>query len=536
MTRRAAVIGLDGAAWHLLDPLIEAGAMPRLGALRDRGASGTLRSTVPTYTPPAWTSAITGVNPGRHGIYGFVMGNAQSQPKALAHVGRIQVATLWEMANAQGARAGMFHVPLTYPPQELDGWMVSGMMTPGYGERMKGFATPAELEGRILEWTPGYVIDVSANWEQDWRDHALCDRVIASLDQRITVLQRLLDDEPPEVLFAVLESPDRLQHVYYRYLDAADPLYRTPEAESLRPHITDCFRKMDDLVGLVDDFAGAAGGVIVCSDHGFTGWDVSVHTNALLERWGYLKVKGAARAMQTEVARKLVPVARKLLSAKVARQAKGKTFAAIDWAKTRAFASPIPQQGIFVNVEGREPDGIVPPSELEAIKTDLVARFEGLRGPDGDPVTDVVYRSEEVFHGGALAGAPDVLPVLRDHRYELDDEIFHREAFTDHSHLPRGVHHPDGIVVVAGEGVAAGGTVDGSVLDVTPTLLYMAGLNPPESLDGVVLTGAFSDEHLREHPIGSVAALSSGKRDESSPYSEAEEAAIEESLRGLGYL
>jgi predicted AlkP superfamily phosphohydrolase/phosphomutase len=261
-----------------------------------------------------------------------------------------------------------------------------------------------------------------------------------------------------------------------------------------------------------------------------------VHSNALLEQWGYLKVKGAARAMQTSIARKLVPLARKVLSAKAARQAKGKTFAAIDWTKTRAFASPIPQQGIFVNLQGREPHGIVAPSELDAVKSDLVARFQGLRGPKGEPVTDVVYRSEEVFHGGAVAGAPDVLPVLRNHRYELDDEVFHREAFTDQSHLPRGVHHPDGMVVIAGDGVTAGTHLEGSVLDVTPTLLYMAGLDPPEALDGEVLTAAFGTQYLEEHPIGSVAALSSGQRDESSPYSEEEEAAIEESLRGLGYL
>jgi predicted AlkP superfamily phosphohydrolase/phosphomutase len=536
MTKRAAMIGLDGSAWHLLDPLVQNGAMPRLAALRRRGASGVLHSTVPTYTPPAWTSAITGVNPGRHGIYGFAMGNAQSPAHELAHVGRIRVATLWEMVNAQGGRAGMFHVPLTYPPQDLQGWMVSGMMTPGYGERMRGFARPPELEDRILKWAPGYVIDVSANWEQDWRDAALCDRIIASLDQRLRVLERLLEADPPDVLFAVLESPDRLQHVYYRYLDPADPLYAAPEGERLRDSITECFSKMDALVGLVDDFAGREGGVMVCSDHGFTAWDVSVHTNALLERWGYLRVKVAARVMQSDLARKLVPLARKLLSAKMARQAKGKTFSAVDWSRTRAFASPIPQQGIFVNLKGREPDGIVSLDELEAIKSDLVDRFESLRGPDGEPVTDVIYRSEEVFQGDALAGAPDLLPVLRNHSFELDDEVFHRDPFTDHSHLPRGVHHPDGIIVLAGEGIAAGISIDGSVLDVTPTLLYMAGLKPPEGLDGGVLSGAFTPDHLREHPVGSVAALSSGKRDASSPYSEEEEAAIEESLRGLGYL
>src|SRR4051794_22833378 len=102
MTGRAVVIGLDGAAWHLLDPMIDRGVMPRLAALRNAGSSGILRSTVPTYTPPAWTSAATGVNPGAHGIYGFVTGHAQSEKQELVHFGRVKAATVWEMANAQG--------------------------------------------------------------------------------------------------------------------------------------------------------------------------------------------------------------------------------------------------------------------------------------------------------------------------------------------------------------------------------------------------------------------------------------------------
>src|SRR3712207_2480171 len=156
--------------------------------------------------------------------------------------------------------------------------------------------------------------------------------------------------------------------------------------------------------------------------------------------------------MQTKAARSLIPLAKRVLPADTARKAKGKTFGAVDWSQTTAFASPIPQQGIFVNLEGREPHGVVPPSELESVKRDIAERFSSLRGPDGSPVTDRVHLSEEVFHGEARRGAPDVLPVLRDHRFELDDEIFHKEPFTDVRDLPRGVHHPDGVVVYAGAG------------------------------------------------------------------------------------
>jgi predicted AlkP superfamily phosphohydrolase/phosphomutase len=539
---RAVVVGLDGVAWHLLDPLIDEGVMPRLAAIKQRAAWGTLASTVPTYTPPAWTSAVTGVNPGRHGIYGFMDGHSQDEHQALMHSGRIRAATIWELANAQGVRAGIFNLPLTYPPQPLDGWMVSGMLTPGYGEKRAGFASwdksgggPA-LERKVLEWVPDYACDLSANWETDWRNERLARRALETLSQRERALQGLLELDPVDLVFSVLEAPDRLQHVYYRYMDPADQMFDSGAGRSIRPHLYECFGAMDRTVGLLDDYAGPDGAVIVCSDHGFTAWDASVHTNALLASWGYLELKPGARLMQTSLARALVPAAKRLLPAQVARQAKKKTFAAIDWTRTRAFASPIPQQGIFVNLKGRERFGTVEPGELEIIKDDLVRRLKELRGPDGRPVTDRVYRSEEVFSGETLEGAPDVLPVLRNHRYELDDEVFHHHAFTDQRHLPRGVHHPDGIVAIAGPGVDIGPGLAHRVLDVTPTLLYMGRLKVPEGLDGVVMQDAFTPRYVKDHPVESIAPLSSKTAVETSPYSSEEEALIEESLRGLGYL
>lgn len=539
MSQRSVVIGLDGVTWRVIEPLIAKGHMPRLAALRERGSWGVLESTVPTYTPPAWTSAITGVNPGRHGIYGFIEGHAQYERRELVHSGRIEAPTIWEMARAQGLRAGIYNVPLTYPPRELDGWMVSGMMTPGWGERQRGFTSwdkgSADLEARILKWVPDYAVDMSADWERDWRDASLAERALDILQQRYTVLARLIELDPPDLLFMVLETPDRLQHVYYRYLDPADSLYDTEAGRRLRPQVIRCYEAMDRIVGLLDDYA-ADGGAIVCSDHGFTAWESSVHTNTLLQQWGYLKLKAGARLMQTSAARKAVPLAKRVLPARVAREAKNRTFAAVDWGKTRAFASPIPQQGVFINLKGRERLGVVDPGELRGLKEKIKRNFEELRGPDGRPVTDRVHLSEEVFKGDALDGAPDLLPVMRDHRFELDDELFHKQPFTDYSHLPRGVHHPDGIVVVRGPGVKRSSNLRGSIMDVTPTMLYLGDAAIPEGLDGSVLPEAFDEVALTSRPPRSTAPPTSGPRDEKSPYSEDEEKQIEESLRGLGYI
>lgn len=535
------MIGLDGAAWHLLEPLLERGLMPRLAELREKGAAGRLDSTIPTYTPPAWTSAATGVNPGRHGVYGFIEGHAQSERQELMHSGKIKAPTIWEVANSQNARVGVYNLPLTYPPREIDGWMVSGMLTPGYGEQQRGFASwngsggGHALEDKILSWAPNYVLDLHANYELDWRDEALARRGIESVEQRERVLRGLLETDPVDIVFSVLETPDRLQHVYYRYMDPNDPMYSTAQAQRIRPIVEECFVAMDRIVGVLADYAGADGGVFVCSDHGFTAWEVSVHTNALLERWGYLKLKSSARALQTPVARALIPVAKRVLPRRVAREAKGRTFGAIDWERTRAFASPIPQQGIFVNLRGRERLGIVPPAELEDLKREIAQRFRELTDADGR-VADKVWLGQEVFRGEALDGAPDVLPVLRDHRFELDDEIFHRDPFTDVSALPRGVHHPAGVGIVAGPGVAGSEALEGSVMDVMPTLLYQADLDVPEGLDGRALTEVFTPQALADRPLQTTAPLSSSDKEEASPYSPEEEAMIEESLRGLGYL
>jgi predicted AlkP superfamily phosphohydrolase/phosphomutase len=536
MAKRAVAVGLDGAAWHLVDPLIEAGVMPRLGALRARGASGTLQSTVPPVTPPAWTSAVTGVNPGRHGIFGFHAGNAQDKAPRLMHSGEVRAPCVWEIANSQGRRVGVFNLPLSFPPQPLEGWMVAGFLTPGLGEHVKGFVYPSHMEARLRQWQPDYVIEIETNQERDWRDAALAERALEALRHRRVALEGLLREDPPDIVFAVLETPDRLQHLYYRYMDPNDPKYDTDAGRRIRPAIERCFRAMDDIAGLLEDHAGSDGAVIVCSDHGFTAWDVSVHTNTLLQRWGHLHLKRQGRLMQSGLVRKAVPLAWRIVPTKLRRRAKRQTFSVIDWERTEAFASVYYQQGVWVNLAGREPFGIVPASRLESVKDEIAEGFRSLRGPDGEPVTDRVWRSEEAYQGDARKGAPDLMVAMRDHRFLLDDEVFHREPFTDHRRYPRGCHHPDGIVVIAGEGSRPGASVTGSVMDVTPTLLYMAGLHVPEELDGRVLTEAFSDEHLERAPIRTVPPLPPGHREERSPYSAREAALIEESLRDLGYL
>src|SRR5918997_7053972 len=156
------LLGLDGVGFPMLDPAFAAGHMPRLKALLDRGVSGVLTSTIPPYTPPGWTSIFTGVNPGKHGIFGFTLGNAQHN-EGLVRLDRVKAPAIWNAANAQGMRVGLFNIPMTYPPPPVEGFAVSGMLTPEEGGHTPAnFTYPERLADRLVDHVGGDGIDLEA--------------------------------------------------------------------------------------------------------------------------------------------------------------------------------------------------------------------------------------------------------------------------------------------------------------------------------------------------------------------------------------
>ena len=411
------------------------------------------------------------------------------------------------------------------------------MMTPYDRGPIRGFAWPSEAEEEIVSLFPEYVPDLHADFANDWKDGALCRKALVVLEQRRRVLEHLLETRPTDLVFSVLEVPDRLQHVYYRYLDPSDALYDSEAGKQIRPAIIECFRAMDSIVGLVHDYVGRDGVVIVCSDHGFTSWDITVRLNALLEQWGLLTFRRSGAVLRSGFVRGIGTRVRGMLPASFTTRIKQQQErSAIDWSRTRAFASPKTYQMLFVNLKGREDFGIVEPIDLEGVKSELADHLAALRTPEGEGLEVAVWKSQDVFHGDAMEGAPDIVPILVDNRYYLDTGLFTATPFEDSRGLPRGLHHMDGIGLLAGPGVRAGASFRGSIMDVMPSLLYLTGLDVPAGLDGSVPEAALVPGHALAHPIRTTESATAGVRDQTSPYSEDEQAQIEESLRGLGYL
>ncbi|MDQ3766998.1 MAG: alkaline phosphatase family protein [Actinomycetota bacterium] len=533
------MLGLDGVTYNILDPAFAEGHMPTLRKLLHEGASGVLTSTHPPYTPPGWTSIFTGVNPGRHGIFGFTLGHAQD-PGGLVRLDRVKSPAIWNAANAQGVSMGVFNVPMTYPPPSVDGFSVAGMLTPeGGGVTPENFTHPPELAGDISRVARGYAIDIAVDYDEDYKTTAIIDRLSENLARKRRALQFLLAErgEVP-LLFVVLEAPDRLMHSHYKYIDPRCEHYRRAEAEPIRERIWSFFDEMDAVMSDLLGWAGPDGFTVTMSDHGFGPKEKVVNVNLALREWGLLSVGGAGAVGSSAGLRRLARKAKGVVPKSVWRRAKGAAHSSIDWSKTRAFSAPNPQQGIYVNLKGRESGGVVDPSDYEAVRDEITARFGDLVDPDdGAPVLDRMYRREEVIEGPEAADGPDLFPVCRDYTYELSEGLYSTNVLTDYRALPRGFHHMNGIFGVAGPGMPEASGLVASVLDIAPTTLYLAGLDLPV-MDGRVITEALPEGMVAGRPVAirPMDLPLAGDGTESSPYSADEEQQIEESLRNLGYL
>ncbi|MGH2752250.1 MAG: alkaline phosphatase family protein [Actinomycetota bacterium] len=536
---RVLMLGLDGATYSVLEPAFEAGHMPHFKALMERSAQGVLTSTVPPYTPPGWTSIFTGQNPGRHGIFGFTLGNIQ-QPRGLVRLDRVRSPAIWNAVNHQGRRMGVFNVPMTWPPPPVDGFAVSGMLTPeGGGETPDNYTHPPGLAGDIKAAVGRYQIDIEVDYDQDWKSTEIIERLSRNLAAKRAALHVLLEKETDlPLLFAVLEAPDRLMHVHYKYIDPRCEHFHRLEAQAIRTRAWEFFDEMDHMIADLLAWAGNDAYIVTMSDHGFGPKDKSVNVNVALREWGLLSVGGAGQVTKSAGVRKVARRAKKVLPKSVWQRAKGAAQSSIDWSRTKAFSAPIPQQGIYINLEGREPHGVVGRSDYEAVRDEIIARFSELIDPDdGRPVVDHIHRREEVVEGPEAVHAPDLFPVCRAYSYELSDGLYSPSVLDDYRDLPRGFHHMDGIFGIAGPGVEARRGCKAHLYDMTPTALYLAGLKLPE-MDGRVLTELLPASLVEARPvqIEPMDLPLAGEGVSATPYSAEEEAQIEESLKNLGYL
>ncbi len=544
------LLGIDGGTFQVIDYLIAQDKLPNMARLMRHGARAVLQSTIPPITPAAWLSLATGKNPGKHGIVDFLQRAPNSYRFRPVDSRSNAEPTLWEILSQKGKKVVVYNVPVTYPPHEVNGVIISGMDTPGLESE---FTYPSYLREKIAAAFPDYRIDVQIDWsiEDSWIREWYVSEIDKMLNARLDVLDYLLNEQEWDFFFTVLVAADRLQHIFWRYVEED----LRGEANEHAQAVFSCYEKIDAKIGEISTRLGEEVTIILVSDHGFGLLSQDVNLNQVLANAGFLQFRQLTAAekgfqsLRTLLREKLpLPlwvVAKSLAPSpvKVLKEELDATENRIRWDKTRAYSQGF-FGNIYLNLADREPAGVVAPGrDYTAVREEIIHLLYDLRDPDdGQPIVDRVYKREEIWEGQNLSKLPDLVIVMRNyaymarHSFGLTTQYIVQEPMKGWGKLAHtGNHRLEGILIMRGPAISPGldiGTAH--IIDVAPTILYLMGLEVPEAMDGIVLTGCMKRPFLRG-PVRFGGDSPAGHRGEKG-YSERDEEIVEERLRGLGYL
>jgi predicted AlkP superfamily phosphohydrolase/phosphomutase len=547
------VIGLDGVTFDLLGPWIEAGELPNLQRLMVEGAWGKLRTTLPPISSSSWSSFLTGVNPGKHGLVDFVYPGADSYKVTMVNATSRRTRALWNWLNDAGYKVGLLGIPTTYPPEPLDGFMVSGFLSPGPDSE---WAYPAELKQELLAELGEFQLAPNERYRSTrWLDRFL-DDLTASVENRTQAALHLMHNKPWDLFAVVYWDTDMVQHETWRLLDPTHPRHDPDEASACREQILDFHRKVDADVGRLLAEIDSDTFVVVMSDHGFGPVHSFFLTNNWLASQGLLRFKQSPWTASKRLLFRLgftplrmFRIAQALGLGKLRRKVRFQqkaglvnrlflSFDDVDWSQTRAFSIGSFGQ-VYINVAGVRPEGIVQPGqEYEELKEEIAREALALRDPrTGESLVERVYRREEVYSGPYVARTPDLIVQPRGWEYmAFGHADFGSNKLVEPIIGLSGHHRLDGVVILAGAGIKPGTSLeDARILDLTPTILHAMGVAVPHDLDGRVLSEAFEASSPAARPV--VYSQANVYKDGASgpDLSDAEMEEVQEKLRGWGY-
>jgi len=553
--RKVAIIGVDGATFDLLGPMMDAGLMPNLKRLMEKGASGILTTTIPPVSASAWVSMATGTNPGQHGMIDFTYPREDGYQIEISNMSSWQAPPLWYYVGRAGGQSGVISLPMVYPPRPINGYMLATFLAPSEDV---DYTYPPGLKGEIERAVGHFPLQMDESARG--RDRARFVQALTEMElQRSRVVCHLLDTKPWDFFVYVMETIDNLQHEVWHILDPEHPRHDPDEARTVRPAIEHYYHVVDEQIGMMLSFVPEEALVIIMSDHGFGPFHRFFHVNNWLMREGYLAIKRNPVSQAKLLLHKLgvtpLNVLRFLTAIGLARLRKqvkrGRrqgllrsvflSFHDVDWKRTKAFAVGNFGQ-IYLNVKGQRPDGVIAPGgDYEAVRQAIIAAALALRDPDdGAQVVKAAYRREEIFQGEAASRTPDIVLHTDRARYvSFGHADFGSNRVIEDSFGQTGHHQMDGVMILSGPGVRKGGKLTGAkIIDVAPTTLWAMGLDVPRYMDGKVLSDAFEPEIVAARPITlSSDSPSANLADmDANVFSPEEEDLVIERLRDLGYI
>ena len=410
--------------------------MPNLAALIGQGVMVPMRLVLPTVSSVAWTSIVTGCNPGKHNIFGFIDRVPLTHEMFIPTSRHILAKTWVDDFSEQGKRVYSIGVPATFPPKEVNGVLISGFLAPS----LKGATYPPYLEKELAQ--AGYVIDIDA-WQARVDRESFLDELFNAFDKRCETMFRFLGQEPWDLFVAHIMDTDRLHHFLWSYFEENDETYA--------PWFYRFYDRVDKMIGDLVNRVPKDVALFVLSDHGFCTLKKEVHVNHWLKQSGYLEL--------------------------ATPQPKG----LLDFAPTTRAYSLLPGR-IYLSVRGREYNGTIEPgSEYESLRNEIADGLRNLRDDEtGEAVVERVFMREELFAGGAFETSPDII-VMPARGYDLKGG-FEKDVLFERSPVCGTHTYDDAVFFVRGSELDASGRMQ--VVDVLPTVYDKLGIDPPPNIDG----------------------------------------------------
>ena len=558
---RILTIGLDGASPYLIEKWLD--DLPNLQSIMQRGTHGVLKSVVPPRSIPAWYCFATGMNPAKLGVFGFSQRRPGTYDYTFANFTYCQAPPFWHWLNRQGITTGIVHLPGTFPPRPLQGFMVSGW--PG----------PLNRGNLVYTFPEGLSREIDAELKRPFElvsPHSIeRDNDAFMLDERLRILHmhgdvavQQLETQSWQVAVAVLSPLDRASHQFWRHMDPSHPQHDPALADQFGNSLKQIYIAHDAQVGRLLNLLDEDDWVFVVSDHGFGPVHCTFYLNEWLRQEGYLVLKEGSAPGQVSFKRKLIgnlaapliylnnssPYFRKLTDpfkkrafsnllrdSYVQKKESGLVrlnHLPIDWTKTKAYSPD--ESSLYLNLQDRDPQGCVQPgSEANDLVAELEEKLNQLRDPlTGEAVAVQIHRKEDVYNGNFLADAPELIVDMDDYMTEVMAELAVGLLF-DHAPIRSGNHTPDGLFMAAGPGIAAGKQRNAGLMDITPTILHMMNTAVPEAIDGRVLKELFDpDSEIGKREVVWDTAVYDPEQSQN--FTPEEQAQVEKQLRDLGYL
>jgi predicted AlkP superfamily phosphohydrolase/phosphomutase len=455
MASRALVIGLDCAPPQLVFERWRE-ELPTLHSLMERGRYGVLRSCDPPITVPAWACMTSSRSPGALGIYGFRNRRDHSyEGLTIADSRSVSAPRVWDVLSARGRSAIVIGVPPSYPVTALNGVMISCFLTPD--TQRSQYTYPAELKQEIEGLVGSYMVDVDDFRTSD-KERLLAD-IEEMTEKRFRVAEHLLETRPWDLFFMVEMGTDRMHHAFWRFFDSEHRLHEP--GNRFEGAMLDYYRALDAKIDRLLRFADDDTAVLVVSDHGAKRIDGGICVNEWLRNEGYL-VLAEEPAEPSPLRPEMV-----------------------DWSRTTAWGEGGYYCRLSLNVEGREPQGTVPAHEYEQVRAELKAKLEALGDERNRPIGTVAYRPEELY-SQQNGIPPDLLVYFGELAWRSIGQVGTGSVHVlENDTGPDDANHaPEGLYLLAAEGVEAGPGEERDLRDIAPTLLTLLGESVPADMEG----------------------------------------------------